>query len=125
SVEKVRRVDGREGPLRARHRGRRQAGHRPLHRRAQHRRGAGERTGAGSASRVVVVLDIARRCVPFTPFEKDLATAIVTLVSATGVYAPGQEPFQTEDPGDISYRAIAGDADVGALRFAHHPYDHS
>ena len=71
------------------------------------------------------MLTISRRCVPFTPFEKDLATAVVTLVSATGVYAPGQEPFPTEDPGDISYRAIAGDADVGALRIAHHHYDHS
>ena len=71
------------------------------------------------------MLSISRRCVPFTPFEKDLATAVVTLVSATGVYAPGQEPFPTEDPGDITYRAIAGDADVGALRIAHHHYDHS
>ena len=71
------------------------------------------------------MLSISRRCVPFTPFEKDLAAAVVTLVSATGVYAPGQEPFPTEDPGDISYRVIAGDADVGALRIAHHHYDHS
>ena len=71
------------------------------------------------------MLSISRRCVPFTPFEKDLAGAVVTLVSATGVYAPGQEPFPTEDPGDISYRAIAGDADVGALRIDHHHYDHS
>ncbi len=71
------------------------------------------------------MLSISRRCVPFTPFEKDLATAVVTLVSATGVYGPGQEPFPTEDPGDISYRVIDGDADVGALRIAHHHYDHS
>ena len=49
----------------------------------------------------------------------------MTLVSATGVYAPDQEPFPTEDPGDITYRVIAGDADVGALRIAHHHYDHS
>src|SRR5437762_709420 len=65
------------------------------------------------------MLSISRRCVPFTPFEKDLAAAVVTLVSATGVYAPGQEPFPTEDPGDISYRVIAGDADVGV------PGDHA
>jgi D-proline reductase (dithiol) PrdB len=71
------------------------------------------------------MLTISRRCVPFTPFDKDLAKAVVTLVSATGVYAAGQEPFPTEDPGDITYRVIAGDADVGALRIAHHHYDHS
>jgi len=36
------------------------------------------------------MLNIARRCVPFTPYDKTLSQAIVTIVSATGVYAPGQ-----------------------------------
>lgn len=71
------------------------------------------------------MLTIARRCVPFTPFDKDLATAIVTLVSATGVYLPDQEPFPTEDPGDISYRIIPGTTEAASLRIAHHHYDHS
>ena len=71
------------------------------------------------------MLTIARRCVPFTPFDKDLATAVVTLVSATGVYLPDQEPFPTEDPGDVSYRVIPGPTEAGALRIAHHHYDHS
>jgi glycine/betaine/sarcosine/D-proline reductase family selenoprotein B len=71
------------------------------------------------------LLSISRRCVPFTPFDKDLSTAVVTLVSATGVYLPDQEPFPTEDPGDITYRVIPGDADVSSLRIAHHHYDHS
>ena len=56
------------------------------------------------------MLNIARRCVPYTPFDKDLSTAVVTLVSATGVYAPGQDPFPTEDPGDVSYRPIGAAA---------------
>lgn len=71
------------------------------------------------------MLTIARRCVPFTPFEKDLATATVALVSATGVYAPGQDPFPTEDPGDITYRTIEAATETGALQIAHHHYDHS
>ena len=71
------------------------------------------------------MLTIARRCVPFTPFEKDLATATVALVSATGVYAPGQEPFPTEDPCDITFRAIEGTTETSALKIAHHHYDHS
>jgi glycine/betaine/sarcosine/D-proline reductase family selenoprotein B len=71
------------------------------------------------------LLNIARRCVPFTPFDKDLSTATVALVSATGVYAPDQEPFPTEDPGDITYRIIDAQADVASLRIAHHHYDHS
>ncbi|HEV7922083.1 MAG TPA: glycine/sarcosine/betaine reductase selenoprotein B family protein [Thermoanaerobaculia bacterium] len=71
------------------------------------------------------MLNISRRCVPYTPFEKDLATAIVTLVSATGVYLPDQEPYPSEDPGDISYRIIPGTTEAGTLRIAHHHYDHS
>ena len=71
------------------------------------------------------MLNIARRCVPFTPFEKDLATATVALVSATGVFLPGQEPFPEEDPGDITYRVIDGATETSTLRITHHHYDHS
>ncbi|MEO6486517.1 MAG: glycine/sarcosine/betaine reductase selenoprotein B family protein, partial [Thermoanaerobaculia bacterium] len=71
------------------------------------------------------MLNIARRCVPYTPFDKDLSTATVTLVSATGVYLSDQEPFPTVDPGDVSYRVIPGDAETSSLRIAHHHYDHS
>jgi len=71
------------------------------------------------------MLSIARRCVPFTPFEKDLSTATVTLVSATGVYLSDQEPFPTEDPGDTTYRVIPSATEASSLRIAHHHYDHS
>ena len=71
------------------------------------------------------MLSIARRCVPFTPFDKDLSTATVTLVSATGVYPADSEAFPTVDPGDVSYRTVAGSADLSSLRIAHHHYDHA
>src|SRR4051812_2627246 len=71
------------------------------------------------------MLSIARRCVPFTPFEKDLSTALVTLVSATGVYAADQDAFPSEDPDDVTYRIIDGTTDTTSLRIAHHHYDHS
>jgi D-proline reductase (dithiol) PrdB len=71
------------------------------------------------------MLSIARRCVPFTPFEKELSSATVALVSATGVHLLDQLPFPEEDPGDVTYRIIPGDTDVGALRLRHHHYDHS
>jgi len=71
------------------------------------------------------MINISRRCVPFTPYEKDLASATVTIVGSTGVYLPDQEPFPTEDPGDISYRIIPGDAKVEDLKIAHHHYDHT
>jgi D-proline reductase (dithiol) PrdB len=71
------------------------------------------------------MLSIARRCVPFTPFEKDLSTATVTLVSATGVYLSDQEAFPTEDPGDTTYRVIPAASESSSMRIAHHHYDHS
>src|SRR2546430_6496093 len=71
------------------------------------------------------MLSIARRCVPFTPFDKALSTATVTLVSATGVYPPDAEAFPTVDPEDVSYRVINGATETNALRIAHHHYDHS
>ncbi|MGZ8868696.1 MAG: glycine/sarcosine/betaine reductase selenoprotein B family protein [Thermoanaerobaculia bacterium] len=71
------------------------------------------------------MLNIARRCVPYTPFDKNLATATVTLVTATGVYATDQEAFPIVDPGDVSYRIIEGGTESSSLRIAHHHYDHS
>jgi D-proline reductase (dithiol) PrdB len=71
------------------------------------------------------MLTISRRCVPFTPFDKDLSTATVALVSATGVYQSDQSAFSTEDPGDIAYRIIEAATEARSLRIAHHHYDHS
>ncbi|MEO6259423.1 MAG: glycine/sarcosine/betaine reductase selenoprotein B family protein [Thermoanaerobaculia bacterium] len=71
------------------------------------------------------MLTLARKCVPFTPFDKDLATATVALVTATGVFAQDQEPFSTEDPGDVTYRVIDGTSEASSLRIAHQHYDHT
>jgi D-proline reductase (dithiol) PrdB len=71
------------------------------------------------------MLNIARKCVPFTPYDKELQSATVTIVSATGVFLPDQQPFPEEDPGDVTYRIIPGDTDVASFRITHHHYDHS
>lgn len=71
------------------------------------------------------MLNIARKCVPFTPYDKDLTSATVTLACATGVFLADQEPFPSEDPGDISYRVIPADADLGSMKIVHGHYDHS
>lgn len=71
------------------------------------------------------MLNIARKCVPFTPYDKDLASATVALVAATGVFLADQEPFPAEDPGDTTYRTIPADADVASMRIVHGHYDHS
>ena len=71
------------------------------------------------------MLNIARKCVPFTPYDKELSTATVTIVSATGFFLQDQEPFPSEDPGDTTYRVIPGDADLGAARIIHGHDDHA
>ena len=71
------------------------------------------------------MLNIARKCVPFTPYDKALAAATVAMVSSTGVFLPDQEPFPLEDPGDTTYRVIPGDAAVASMRIVHGHYDHS
>lgn len=71
------------------------------------------------------MLNIARKCVPFTPYDKDLSSATVTLVCATGVFLADQEPFPAEDPGDISYRVIPREAETRDMRIVHAHYDHS
>jgi D-proline reductase (dithiol) PrdB len=71
------------------------------------------------------MLNIARRCVPFTPYDRDLSSATVALISAAGVHLPDQEAFPTEDPGDVSYRVIPAMTEASTLRIAHHHYDHS
>lgn len=71
------------------------------------------------------MLSISRKCVPFTPFDKELSSAVVSIVSATGVYAPGQEPFPAEDPGDATFREIPADTPASDLKIVHGHYDHS
>jgi len=39
---------------------------------------------------------IARRCVPFTPFEGKLSESMVALVSNAGVHLKSQEPLSRE-----------------------------
>src|SRR6059058_5280180 len=64
---------------------------------------------------------MSRKCVPYTPMTSKLAEFTVALVSSTGVYLEGQEPYS--DDGDESYRVIPGDADSALLRFKHGHYD--
>ncbi len=68
-------------------------------------------------------LELARRAIPYTPFERDLRDTTVALVSTAGVYVTGQAPFDTD--GDGSYRVIPSDVNVGDLAIAHTHYDHT
>jgi D-proline reductase (dithiol) PrdB len=66
---------------------------------------------------------MSRKCVPYTPVTSRLQELTVALVSSSGVYMEGQEPF-TEN-GDESYRVIPAEAEVAQLRFKHGHYDTS
>jgi D-proline reductase (dithiol) PrdB len=67
-----------------------------------------------------------RKCVPFTPLDRELSKATVALVTAAGVHRRDQAPFNIADElGDLSFRVIGGDARTADLMVTHHHYDHS
>jgi D-proline reductase (dithiol) PrdB len=69
---------------------------------------------------------LARKCVPFTPFERELAKSNIALVTAAGVHLRDQEPFNIADEmGDLGYRIILPDTDAAQLMVTHHHYDHA
>lgn len=71
-------------------------------------------------------MTISRKCVPFTPFEGQLARATVALVTAGGVHLREQEPFNIADElGDLGYRIIPPDVEASQLMVTHHHYDHT
>jgi D-proline reductase (dithiol) PrdB len=70
-------------------------------------------------------MTISRKCVPFTPFERELAKTSIAIVSAGGVHLKDQEPFNIADElGDLGFRMIPEDADSSDLMVTHHHYDH-
>ncbi len=71
-------------------------------------------------------MSISRKCVPFTPFEGDLAKSTIAIVTAGGVHLQDQEPFNIADElGDLGYRIFTEDVTSSRLMVTHHHYDHS
>jgi D-proline reductase (dithiol) PrdB len=69
---------------------------------------------------------LARKCVPFTPFDKDLSKATISIVTAAGVHRKDQEAFNIADElGDLSYRLMDESIQSDDLMITHHHYDHS
>ena len=70
-------------------------------------------------------MTISRKCVPFTPFERELSKSTIAIVTAGGVHLKDQEAFKISDElGDLTYREIPSDVDSGDLMVSHHHYDH-
>ncbi len=71
-------------------------------------------------------MQLNRKCVPFTPLDRDLSKATVALVTAAGVHRKDQEPFNIADElGDLTFRIIGGDDKNDELMVTHHHYDHT
>jgi D-proline reductase (dithiol) PrdB len=69
---------------------------------------------------------LSRKCVPFTPYERELKRATVALVTAGGVHKKDQPAFNIADElGDLTFRILDGDVQAGNLMVTHHHYDHS
>ena len=71
-------------------------------------------------------MTISRKCVPFTPFERELSKSTIAIVTAGGVHLKSQEAFNISDElGDLTYRESPPDVDSSDLMVSHHHYDHS
>ena len=71
-------------------------------------------------------MTISRKCVPFTPFDRELSKSTIAMVTAGGVHLKDQEPFNIADElGDLGYRVFSQEVDSAQLMVTHHHYDHS
>ena len=67
-----------------------------------------------------------RKCVPFTPYERELSRASVAIVTAAGVHKKDQQAFNIADElGDLTFRIIDSNANAADLMVTHHHYNHS
>ncbi len=70
--------------------------------------------------------ELSRKCVPFTPYERELSRATVAIVTAGGVHKKDQQPFNIADElGDLTFRVIESDVQAANLMVTHHHYDHT
>jgi D-proline reductase (dithiol) PrdB len=69
---------------------------------------------------------LSRKCVPFTPFDRDLSNSTIAIVTAAGVHQKDQEAYNIADElGDLTYRVIEEDIVSTNLMVTHHHYDHT
>ncbi len=70
------------------------------------------------------MLQMSRKCVPYTPVTAQLSEMNIAIVSSTGIYLADQhQPFN--DNGDDTYRVLPAEFDLGQIRFKHGHYDTS
>src|SRR6516225_8636139 len=68
------------------------------------------------------MLELSRSCIPYTPLRRDLKDCRIALVSTSGAYAEGMQPF-TEN--DLTFRLIPTDTDTKKIHFVPGHFDTS
>jgi hypothetical protein len=67
-------------------------------------------------------MELSRSCIPYTPLKRDLKECRVALVSTSGAYVEGTQPFTDND---LSFRLIPNDTDTRKIRFVPGHFDTS
>jgi uncharacterized protein YndB with AHSA1/START domain len=71
-------------------------------------------------------LDLQNAPVPWTRAPADVRRARLALIDSSGLFLPGQQPFDTDAlRGDFTWRPIPVDADLAGSSLAHEHYDHA
>jgi D-proline reductase (dithiol) PrdB len=65
-------------------------------------------------------VELSRSCIPYTPLKRDLRECRIALVSTSGAYVEGMQPFTDND---ISFRLIPNDTDTRNIRFVPGHFD--
>lgn len=68
------------------------------------------------------MLEMSRSCIPYTPLKRDLKDCRIALVSTSGAYVEGMQPFTDND---LSFRLIPTDTDTKKIRFVPGHFDTS
>ena len=67
-------------------------------------------------------MELARACTPYTRLRRDLKDCRVALVSTSGAYAAGMEPYSEND---LKFHLIPDDADTRLIQFVSGHFDTS
>jgi D-proline reductase (dithiol) PrdB len=65
---------------------------------------------------------MSKRCIPYTPRNRELRDTTFALISTAGVHLRDQQPYNVE--GDNSWRLLPGDVEASQLMVTHAHYDH-
>jgi D-proline reductase (dithiol) PrdB len=68
------------------------------------------------------MLELSRSCIPYTPIRRELKDCRIALVSTSGAYVEGMQPFTDND---LTFRLIPVDTDTKQIRFVPGHFDTS